>query len=184
MKDSSNKEILLQFKGQLEFDSISDLIYLLKEKMKERHVNYVTYKKILMLMIESLENILRYNKHIDLKSRVIVNTPPEFTIFTENNQYIIESSNVVLNQDITGLKERFEQINRLSKNKIKDLYKSTITNGKFSDKGGAGLGIIEMAKISDEKLIFSFSAIDELHSIFTLCLFLSPGIKKAVRENE
>jgi len=173
MRKNSHKDIIVQFKGQLEFDSISDLIHILKERMKERHVNYVTYKKILMLMIESLENILRYNKHIDLTLSLIKDNPPEFKIYMENNHYLIESSNVILNQDIYGLNQRLEQINTLSKNKIKDLYKSTITDGKFSDKGGAGLGIIEMAKITDEKLKYQFSPIDEKFSLYTLQLLLS-----------
>jgi hypothetical protein len=176
MRNSPNIDIILQFKGHLEFDSISDLIHILKEKMKERHVNYVTYKKILMLMIESLENILRYSKHIDINSSILLNYPPEFFVYIEKDYFVIESSNIILNTDIPGLLKRLEHINKLSKNKIKDLYKTTITNGKFSDKGGAGLGIIEMAKIADEKLNFKFESIDESFSLFTLRLFLSVSI--------
>jgi hypothetical protein len=168
MRNSSNKDIILHFKDQMEFDAISDLIHILKDRMKERHVSFVTYKKVLMLMIESLENILRYNKQIDRSTPILKDYPPEFQIYAEKNYYVIESSNAILNLDIPGLDERLKYLNKLNKKRIKDLYKSTITDGKFSDKGGAGLGIIEMAKITDEKLMFSFSPINDKFSYFTL----------------
>jgi hypothetical protein len=168
MRDALDKDIILYFRKQLEFDAISDLIHILKDRMKARHVSFVTYKKVLMLMIESLENILRYNKQIDKNAPALLDHPPEFQIYAENECFIIKSSNAILNLDIPGLDERLKYLNLLDKMEIKDLYKSTITDGKFSDKGGAGLGIIEMAKITDEKLIFSFVPINDKFSYFTL----------------
>jgi hypothetical protein len=164
------KDIILYYKGPLSFDSINELIHTLKEKMRVRSVSYIVYKKILMLMIEALENIIRYRENFDKNSNIILNYPPEFQIYVSSNSYTIESSNAVLKSDISLLQEKLNVINDLDKNSVRELYKSTITDGKFSDKGGAGLGIIEMAKISDEKLIYSFSDIDEHFSQFLLKL--------------
>ena len=79
----------------------------------------------------------------------------------------------VLKKDIPHLQEKLSVINNLDKNSIRELYKATITDGKFSEKGGAGLGIIEMAKISDEKLLYTFSEIDENFSYFILKLVIN-----------
>ncbi len=168
MNDTLEKEAILHFKGQLRFDDISDLIHTLRERMKIQQVSFGTYKKVLMLMIESLENILRYNKQKTVDLQILANNPAEFSIHTDHNNYIIESSNVILNPDIPELREKLDDLNKLDKTSIKDLYKSRITDGKFSDIGGAGLGIIEMAKISDNKLIFSFLPVDNKVSYFTL----------------
>jgi hypothetical protein len=176
MIKSSQKDVILYFRGQLGFDTISDLIRILKVKIRERHVSFVVYKKILMLMIESLENIIRYHEHLDGSSCIIINNPPEFQIYSENDQYIIESLNAIKNTDISNLDEKLKVLNDLNKQSIKDLYKTTITNGKFTEKGGAGLGIIEMAKITDEKLVFSFSPIDEHFSYFLLRMVVSSAV--------
>jgi hypothetical protein len=173
MTKSSHKDLILYYKGQLNFDNINELIHTFKEKIGVRNVSYVVYKKILMLMIETLENIIRYRENFDGNSHIIKNYPPEFQIYFNSNTITIESSNAVLKKDIPFLQEKINVINNLDKNSIRELYKATITDGKFSDKGGAGLGIIEMAKISDEKLIYSFSSIDENFSYFLLKLVVN-----------
>jgi hypothetical protein len=170
MTKPSHKDLILYYKGQLNFDNINELIHSLKEKIIVRNVSFVVYKKILMLMIESLENIIRYRENFDGDSHIILNYPPEFQVYFSLNKYIIESSNAVLKKDIPSLEEKLSILNNLDRGSIRELYKETITDGKFSDKGGAGLGIIEMAKISDEKLIYSFSKIDEKFSYFLLKL--------------
>jgi hypothetical protein len=173
MTKTAHKEIILYYKGQLIFDNINELIQSLKEKIRVRHISYVVYKKILMLMIETLENIIRYRENFDGHSNIIMNYPPEFQIYTISDTIIIESANAVLKKDIPLLQEKLNILNDMDRDKIRELYKATITDGKFSDKGGAGLGIIEMAKISDEKLIFSFSEIDENFSYFLLKLVVN-----------
>jgi hypothetical protein len=184
MRNNSKKDIVLHFKGHLGLDGISDLIHVLKERMKARQVNFVTYKKVLILMIESLENILRYNNQLDRRTNIPKDYPPNFQIYTENEGFVIESSNAILNEDIPELDDRLNYLNNLNRTSIKDLYKSTITDGKFSDKGGAGLGIIEMAKISDEKLEFSFSPINNLFSYFSLRLLVlnTANLEKSTNE--
>jgi hypothetical protein len=169
MIKASYKDMVLYYKGQLNFDNINELIHALKEKMRVKKVSYVVYKKILMLMIETLENIIRYRDN----SHIILNFPPEFQIYTGNHSFTIESANAILKKDIPHLQEKLNVLNDLDKNSIRELYKATITDGKFSDKGGAGLGIIEMAKISDEKLTYSFSEIDENFAYFILKLVVN-----------
>jgi hypothetical protein len=167
---SMKKEVIIHFKGQLHFDNIGELIHMLKDKMRVRKISYAVYKKILMLMIELLENIIRYRENYEGNLNIIQNYPPEFTIGYEDNTYYVESSNAILKNDKNLLEKRLAEVNSLDKSKIRDLYKATITDGKFSEKGGAGLGIIEMAKMSDEKLSFTFSDIDKDFAYYVLRL--------------
>jgi len=50
------------------------------------------------------------------------------------------------------------------------LYRQTITNGKFTDKGGAGLGLIEMAKITNNPIKYRFESINDQFSLYYLIL--------------
>jgi len=45
--------------------------------------------------------------------------------------------------------------------------KSTITNGEFSSKGGAGLGFIEIAKTTGNKLEYKFEGLSTGYSLYT-----------------
>ena len=51
---------------------------------------------------------------------------------------------------------------------LKELYKTTITNGEFSPKGGAGLGFIEMAKTTGSKLEYNFESLSKEYTLYTL----------------
>ena len=52
-------------------------------------------------------------------------------------------------------------MNKHSKEELKELYKSTITNGEFTPKGGAGLGFIEIAKTTGSKLECAFEKLSK-----------------------
>ncbi len=178
MLKNTSGDIILSYQGLLEFDNIGELIQSLKDKMRKRNVRFNTYKKILTIMIESLENIIRYCQNLDHQGSILATHPPEFRIYAEENQYFIESANAILHQDVSRLKQKLSQLNQLNKSQIKKLYKQTITDGKFSERGGAGLGIIEMAKIADGKLDFSFTDLDPNYFCFTLMLAVNQVEKK------
>jgi hypothetical protein len=121
-------------------------------------------------MIESLENIIRYNNSIPSAVEILKKYPPEFMICYKKDNYLIETVNIIRNYDIPFLKEKIDMLKKMDQEQIKELYKTTITNGKFSKKGGAGLGIIEMAKVADYRIDGHFSFLDEDFSYFTLQL--------------
>lgn len=178
MLDFSRKDIILSFKGHLDYDVIGDLIAVLKERMKQRRTRFGLYKKVLTLMIETLENIIRYRAHFNEEGVLLDAYPPEFLIAIESGKVLIESVNAIFNPDIGELSKKLNQLNNMSEQELKDLYKETITDGKFSEKGGAGLGIIEMSKIADEKLEFGFHTINDRISLFSLKLVINKSGSK------
>jgi hypothetical protein len=170
---SMQKETFLYYKGSVRYDIIGQLIHELKEKMFETQVKQNVYKKVLMAMIEALENVFKYHEFFDKDAEIICNYPPEMRISRFPDKFVIECSNPVRMRDISTLAERLNKILLLDKHGIKESYKKIITNGHFSPKGGAGLGIVEMAKISDEKIEYSFSPINDKFRYYTLKLVIN-----------
>jgi hypothetical protein len=64
--------------------------------------------------------------------------------------------------------ERIDFINSLNKEELKEHYKNARLNSIISDVGGAGLGFIDMARKSGNKLEYKFYAIDSVLSFFVL----------------
>lgn len=172
MLKKSCKNIVLYYKGAPSYDTIGELIVSLKNKMKEDYSQYANYKRLLTLMIESLENIVRYTNSVPIIEKQKEKYPAEFIMCNDAESYIIETANIIQNTDIPFLSEKFDKLNKMNSDEIKDLYKVTITDGKFSEHGGAGLGIIEMAKIVDDKIKYEFSSIDNYFSYFILRLMI------------
>ena len=64
-------------------------------------------------------------------------------------------------------------VNGLTREELKAYYKKILNNGEISDKGGGGLGFIDIAKKSGEKLEYSIREIDGNYSFFTLTVKIS-----------
>jgi len=162
----NNSEIILTHKGPLEYNTIGELINELKRKTSEKGIKLVIYKKLLLVMIETLENILRYNKFVKCYNNIDIEYQPSFQIEKLNDCFILTSSNAILNDDVDELKEKLNYIKRLSIDQLKALYKETITNGRFTQAGGAGLGFIEIAKVTMGNIEYSFVPIDNKYSFY------------------
>ncbi len=121
-------------------------------------------KKIYSAMVESLENIY---KHQDL-IHGNTNYQPRFELFYNEKSYSLYASNTLLQSKIEDLNSRLEQVNSLDKEGLKKLYKQTILSGNLSPKGGAGLGIINIAKVSENKIKYQFDEINDDFSFFTI----------------
>jgi hypothetical protein len=130
-------------------------------------LKFAIYKKILTVMIESLENIVKYSdefNHMVGKSNTYL---PTFKIDKNAESIVLVTTNPVRNEHIDRLKAKIESVNDKTKDELKEYYMHTITDGKFSEKGGAGLGFIEMAKTSGNNLKFHFEPISNEYSLYT-----------------
>ena len=77
------------------------------------------------------------------------------------------------NKDKKDISRRIDKINTSDEDELKKIYRDTITNGIFTEKGGAGLGFIEMAKITTNSLEYSFKNLDKGFSYFEITLHIN-----------
>ena len=77
------------------------------------------------------------------------------------------------NEDVDPLRARIDNVNSRNKAELKELYKTTITNGEFTAKGGAGLGFIEMARTAGNKLEYDFEGLSKDYSLYTFRVFFN-----------
>jgi hypothetical protein len=87
--------------------------------------------------------------------------------------YNIITGNFVGNQSIAPLRSRLDEVNSLTKEELKEFYKSILNNGIRSLNGGSGLGMIDIARKTGEKLEYNFLEIDDKVSFFTLIIKVS-----------
>ena len=69
--------------------------------------------------------------------------------------------------------KKIDYINSLDKDELKKFYKETLNNGTMSEKGGGGLGLIDIARRSGQKLQYKIREIDKDYSFFTLTVKIS-----------
>lgn len=164
---------ILQYKGKFTFERIGILLNDLKNKKDTYKIDPVQYKKLLTLMIEILENVLKYSDRFEVFVLDHPDYQPEFELNLNEDGFILTSRNPVRDKDKKEISRRINKINTSDDDELKKIYRNTITNGIFTEKGGAGLGFIEMAKITTNTLVFSFKPIEKGFSYFELSLHIN-----------
>jgi len=168
----SNSTPIIDYKGNLDFKIISVLIAELKTKKEEFDIDMIVYKKIISLMIEILENVFKYSDHYAYYIDEHPECEPVFILSRNGADYTIHSSNPIMEKDIPKVKDKIDKINTLNNEEMHLFYRETITNGAFTMKGGAGLGFIEMAKITCHPLKYKFTQLTGMFYNFELVLHI------------
>ena len=91
-----------------------------------------------------------------------------FMIGKENGRFRIITGNYLLTENADGLKDRIDRINGMTRDELKEYYKEVLNNGMMSEKGGGGLGMIDIARKSGGKLDYDFMPVKPPYSFFTL----------------
>ena len=90
--------------------------------------------------------------------------------------FSFQTGNYVEQSKIPMLKEKLEKINSMDSQELRAWYKEVLSDNEFSDKGTAGLGFIDIARKSGQKLDFDFHSINKETAYFTFEVKL-PRIK-------
>ncbi len=165
----TKRENILGHHGPLSYEEIGFLLNRMSAYVDKQGMNITIKKKVYSAMVESLENVY---KHQDVITGDIEHQP-RFTLFLDDKEFSMFSSNSILNYKSTPLKEKLDRVNKLDKTGLKELYKQTILSGNVSPKGGAGLGIINIAKVSENKINYTFEPINSEYSYFTINVVIS-----------
>ncbi|MBQ9469443.1 MAG: hypothetical protein IJU72_00650 [Bacteroidales bacterium] len=161
------KQEILHHYGPLSYDEIGYLLNKMMEKFNAYSLSL--RKKVYTFMVESLENVYR---HQDVMPES-TNYYPRFTLWMSNDTVLMSVSNTVLQSKCAHISKCLDRVGQLDKSELKELYRDIILHGTISEKGGAGLGFVNMARVADGKLGHSFEPIAPSYSYFTIDVAIS-----------
>ena len=75
---------------------------------------------------------------------------------------------MVKTENINELENRLQLIKNQSQEEIKSAYQKQLIGGEVSNKGGAGLGMLQIAINSEGNLDYTFQDVDENKKFFLL----------------
>lgn len=157
------KKIMMAHFGELSHDFVSSVTHDAKLLLIKAGDRKGTVKRICYILVEGLQNMLLHGEKSFGGHRSSF-----FIIAQDERSYFITFANLVKNENIASIRSKVEQINAFEDQMLKAYYMETLTNGVFSNKGGAGLGFITLAIKSKNKLDYKFREIDTTVSCITL----------------
>jgi len=159
--------IMLSFKGNVTSELLTSVLQIMESKMERLNESNKIKKKVYNILVESLQNLYH---HLDKQpdSAPKGHNTVIFMIGKNEDAYSVFTGNYILNANADKLRTKLEKINSLDTDELKLYYKEVLNNGMMSDKGGGGLGMIDIARKSGQKLDFDFQKVDDEFSFYSL----------------
>jgi hypothetical protein len=163
VRDKMMKErLLFVYRGVVTNENSVPLLMLLEKEMENSEFGFVGRKRLFMFVLESLQNVSKHsNKNQHANMSLVVYSRTE-------NGYAVTTGNVLPSSSLVDLKCKLNEINSLDTKEVRNVYRQMLSTSELSDKGGAGLGLIEMAKRTGNKLDYDFVPLDENFSYFIM----------------
>ncbi|MDR2887386.1 MAG: SiaB family protein kinase [Bacteroidales bacterium] len=167
------KNLIFHYKGNVDSNTISRVLDLFDEKMAVANNSSRLRKRAYNVLVESLQNLYH---HVD-------KVPDDFNeqadrfgvlwIIKTDTGYQIVTGNFIYTDNIEKLEKRIQKINSLSREGIRDLYKFILSHQGLSAKGGGGLGLVDIARKTGNKLNYSFVKYNDEYSFFYLNILIN-----------
>lgn len=157
-----NGDVLLAFKGDITSEILSNTLNIIECKLERIDIKPSVKKRVYHLLVESLQNLYH---HADTPANVVgINEKEKFGCFILSmleDKFQISTANLIKEKQRKYLEEKMSHINSLDKDQLRELYKNVLNNDTFSEKGGGGLGLMDIARKTGNKLDYKFTPIND-----------------------
>lgn len=169
--------IMLSFKGDISSELLTSILQIMESKMENLDEPPKMRKKVYNVLVECLQNLYHHMDEVptDVHGGDENDRSAIFMIGKVDDQYRILTGNYMYSEHVERLKGRIDTVNSMDREELKAYYKEVLNNGEMSAKGGGGLGMIDIARKSGQKLDYNFMSVDDKTSFFTLNIKISPN---------
>jgi len=167
--------IIFCYSGYITEPVLTGIGEALKQKLYLEEADKTTMRNIFAIFVEQMQNVIRYSAERE---------PPEesdeenelrygiLNIGMENDKFFVTCGNKILRNDVERLSGRLADLQKMSPDELKALYKQKLRGPTEETSKGAGVGFIEIARRSSEIIDFGFLDLDDKHSFFALKAFV------------
>src|SRR5215510_5308071 len=161
-----SQKLILVYQGDFTQETTKSILAMAERNIDSSGEESNIKRKVFNVMVESLQNIVKHSDELidgETHSHAAI-----FLIGRESNRYTIMAGNPIRKSNVPALEQKLNHINSLDKDGLKELYKEIIKNTTISEKGGAGLGFVDMARKSGGKIEFEFPEMSNEYCFFTM----------------
>jgi Family of unknown function (DUF6272) len=167
-----SSSIIMSYKGAASNDVLTSILAIAQTNLAEIENKSAIKKRVLTILVEILQNIYHHFEEIEADD-LHEDDSIIFILSRIDDSYVIITGNYVAKGDIAALKNRIDEVNSMNAEQLKEKYREKLNTGTVSAKGGAGLGIIDIARKSGSKLEYSFDEYSPKYSFFSLTVKIS-----------
>ena len=159
----NEQAVILSYRGPLDDILLSDFGHGIRTNP---NIPNKVGKKIFTVFMELAQNVLYYSQEINhFGSRDRIGT---LIIVQKDDYYQIITSNLIQMSAVHGLESKCLMVNSLERDALRD-YKRELRNApKEAESKGAGIGMVQVALVSESPLECDFKVLDEQFAYYSL----------------
>lgn len=142
-KELENDRLSFIFNGDVSDDITDGIIRLTEFNVNNFEALAKMNRRISFIMVECFQNVVRHGKKESLDAE---KSGGLFSARRMGDANYVSSINLIEMSEVELLREKLNQLNTIEKDKLKALYLEVLNNEELSAKGGAGLGLIQLAR--------------------------------------
>lgn len=168
-KTMSDRKIVLAYEGLISHDITVTFSELAETNVNLLKGSEMVTQRVYHVMVECLQNIC---KHADDEITGTYVEPGKgiFLVTLAEDGYYVTTGNSIALERVEGLKSFLDMLNKLSGDELKALYRKRLVENRLSEKGDAGLGLVDIAKKTGQKIKYLFTPINDKTSFFLLSI--------------
>ena len=157
-------EPLDAYTGPFTFDVINERLIEIKQFLKVNEPDKRKYKRVYSVLVEMTDNVIKHGKK-DASSH-----DSAFLLYKEEERYSIYVGNFIEENEGVKLSAKIKSLNGKNPDELKVLKMDQLKNGSISDRGGAGLGLIEIAMKVDGNINCEMKKLHENEHLFVMII--------------
>ncbi len=168
-EDCERENIILSFKGDFNQDLVNAILLLAERDPGVQGGATLVRARVFSIMVECMQNIRKYGAVNDSGSEL---KPGIILVCKDDKGYQVKTGNLILNNEVDALRKRLDGISGLNKDQLKGLHKEVLGKTELTEKSGAGLGLISIARKCDQ-FIPAFKPLNDRVTFFSMDLHIN-----------
>lgn len=155
------------YSGRFHDEHTASLIPLGEEVLDGARAQRTYRQRVSYVMVEAYQNIVRHRATLPIEMERGAGRSL-FMLRSHAAGDEVVAMDPVAATEVPALKATLERIGGLDLRQLKELFLRSLQDSSRSQRGGAGLGLIEMARRSGHRLRHAVYPVDEAHRLFAL----------------
>lgn len=164
----SSDNIMISYRGVISGDIISSILHFTDIKFRELETAPFIRKKIISILIESMQNIFHHALRTMNTDDTRLCNQSMLMIGKCEEGFFIATGNRMANHKALQMKRKIDGINAMTKDELNYNYRNILVNKLKNSDTGAGIGMIDIARRSGQKIEYSFIDLDQDSCFFSL----------------
>ncbi len=139
-------EVMLAYEGEISQSLILSLTGLIEFEIVKSGENPKLQKQLFHTLVEGLQNIMKHADPMEGDRVTMFSGRGVMMLIRTPTCYYVLVGNIVMSTRVPDMRARLETLKNANDDELKAMHRDCLRGNDISDKGGAGLGLIDMAR--------------------------------------